>query len=187
MKKEDSYASTWQRYGENPYKAKFDKIRLCTTRNGIATQRPDDRDVFVKIFMPKEGSCVLDLFVGKSRELKVFIYILRNLAPDTGLCHVDYDLCARATKLDNKKVSLCVNYLLKNDVMKRSSLKFFFYVNPDLFFNGSRSNLSLHYYGADPSSFKKTNKLSKSKIDSKAFEEFNKEFNDEPLEDFDDF
>lgn len=143
MKKKLDFESLWQIYGKNPYLSKFNKTKRKRDGNKV-TYKYYDKDPFVKIYFDLKGVSVLELFFNKTQEFKVFCYVLKNIQINTGLVELNYSHCGACMGISNKQVSRGVSFLLKHDIMRKSEASSYYYVNPDIVFNGDKYGLSLY-------------------------------------------
>lgn len=155
-KKKLDFDSLLQIYGKNPYLSKFNKTKKIPKQGGYKYGY-NDKDPFVKIYFGVSGSSVLELFFNRTPELKVFCYVLRRLEINTGLVKVDYEDCANFMGLNQKQVSKGVGFLLKHDIMSKTTKHKCFYINPDYAFNGDKFGLSM--YRAEQEENKKEERL----------------------------
>jgi hypothetical protein len=143
MKKKIDFESLWQIYGKNPYLSKFNKTKRVRDDKKVK-YKYHDNDPFVKIYFDIKGVSVLELFFNRTQEFKVFCYVLKNLGINTGLVEINYSHCASCMGISNKQVSRGVSFLLKHDIISKSGASGYFYVNPDIAFNGDKFGLSLY-------------------------------------------
>lgn len=94
-----------------------------------------EEDKFAKVFLTQfDGFWEL-----KPSAIRVFGYIINNLKPNEDRVYVDFDECLKYTKYSNKRM-LFTGFasLISCNMLARSNAFNVYYINPLMFFNGSR-------------------------------------------------
>lgn len=102
-----------------------------------------DDQIYIKIF----GSSLKNLVALSEPGFKVMLYVMMNIRPKTERVEI---LPALAVKKLNYKTTKSVydgiSNLIENDVIARSEFSNLYWINPTIFYNGSRRHLFKEKY-----------------------------------------
>lgn len=95
-----------------------------------------EKEQFVKFYVDN-----LRMFFDLSRKaIRVLAYIMQALKPRKDIVYIDLTDCSEFTKYAKSTILNGISELLENEFIARTKMTNMYYINPSIFFNGSRVN-----------------------------------------------
>ena len=110
---------------------------MIADKVSLVVSKSIDRSEFIKLFT---SSIALFMSIEAS-EIKVFLYLLQGLEMNTGKSTFDINQCATETDYEKPTIYAALGGLCQKQFIARTNKSCFYWVNPDIAFNGARLSL----------------------------------------------